>query len=201
MIVLRETLFKKGDIMQTYNAGNYDVIVNGVLWDTTRKDHIIYKNDLANMRKDSMIVDISCDRQGGIETSIPTTLENPVYYVQYAHARICSLISALKEAGYEVKRAEDTDLKLLDKEVERELIKKLSQLPEEIKLAARDYDPSRINRYVIDVAAHFHRFYNECRIKGESDGLVYARLLLASCTAQVIRNCLGIIGVTAPEKM
>lgn len=63
------------------NIGNYDVIVNGVLWDTTRKDHIIYKNDLANMRKDSMIVDISCDRQGGIETSIPTTLENPVYYV------------------------------------------------------------------------------------------------------------------------
>lgn len=63
------------------NIGNYDVIVNGVLWDTTRKDHIIYKNDLANMRKDSMIVDISCDREGGIETSIPTTLENPVYYV------------------------------------------------------------------------------------------------------------------------
>jgi arginyl-tRNA synthetase len=136
-----------------------------------------------------------------LDLAVRQDSENPVYYVQYAHARICSLISALKEAGYEVKRAEDTDLKLLDKEVERELIKKLSQLPEEIKLAARDYDPSRINRYVIDVAAHFHRFYNECRIKGESDGLVYARLILASCTAQVIRNCLGIIGVTAPEKM
>lgn len=64
------------------NIGQYDVIVNGILWDTTREDHIIYREDLKKMKKDSIIIDISCDREGGIETSIPTTIENPVYYVE-----------------------------------------------------------------------------------------------------------------------
>lgn len=136
-----------------------------------------------------------------LDLAVRQDSENPVYYVQYAHARICSLIAALKETGYEVKPVEDTGLEVLVRETEKELIKKLSLLPEEIKLAARDYDPSRINRYVTDVAAHFHRFYNDCRIKGEEEKLVYARLKLAQCTAQVIRNCLKIVGVTAPEKM
>lgn len=63
------------------NINNYDVIVNGVLWDTSRKDHIIYKEDIKKMKKDSMIIDISCDRSGGIETSVPTTLESPIYYI------------------------------------------------------------------------------------------------------------------------
>ena len=83
----------------------------------------------------------------------------------------------------------------------RHLIKQISLLPEEIKMAARDYDPSRINRYVIELAARFHRFYNACRIKGEAENVVSARLKLADCTRQVIKNCLGIIGVSAPEKM
>lgn len=64
------------------NIGEYDVIVNGILWDTTREDHIIYREDLKRMKKDSMIIDISCDKEGGIETSIPTTIEDPVYYVE-----------------------------------------------------------------------------------------------------------------------
>lgn len=127
--------------------------------------------------------------------------ENPVYYVQYAHARICSLLAALEQAGYPVKKAADLDLSVLSGETERELIKQLSLLPEEIKLAARDYDPSRINRYVIELAARFHRFYNACRIKGEEDTILNARLKLADVTRQAIRNCLSIIGVSAPEKM
>ncbi|MBQ6755817.1 MAG: arginine--tRNA ligase [Oscillospiraceae bacterium] len=127
--------------------------------------------------------------------------ENPVYYVQYAHARICSLIAALREDGKSVPGAKDVDLSVLTNEAEIELIKALSLYPEEIKLAARDYDPSRINRYVIDLAARFHHFYNACRIRGEEDKVLYARLKLADTTRAVIANALDIIGVSAPEKM
>jgi arginyl-tRNA synthetase len=127
--------------------------------------------------------------------------ENPVYYVQYAHARICSLVAALKAEGFEVPSVKDIDASVLTHETERELIKQLSLLPEEIKLAARDYDPSRLSRYVVELAARFHRFYNACRIKGEEEKVLYARLKLADATRAVIRNCLSILGVTAPEKM
>ena len=127
--------------------------------------------------------------------------ENPVYYVQYAHARICSLIAALAAEGHAVGDAESIDLSVLTSDTERDLIRQLSMLPEEIKLSARDLDPSRINRYVIEVAARFHRFYNACRIKGEEKSVLEARLKLADVTRQVIRNCLDIIGVSAPEKM
>ena len=127
--------------------------------------------------------------------------ENPVYYVQYAHARICSLIAALKETGSPVKSVKDIDISRLSAPEERELMKQISLLPEEILLAARDYDPSRINRYVIELAARFHRFYNACRIKGEEPAVLDARLKLADTTRAVLENCLAIVGVTAPEKM
>ena len=127
--------------------------------------------------------------------------ENPVYYVQYAHARICSLVSALRDDGHDVPSAADANLALLTDETERELIKQLAALPEEITLAARDIDPSRINKYVSELAARFHRFYNSCRIKGAEEELLSARLLLADCVRGVIAISLGIIGVSAPEKM
>ena len=127
--------------------------------------------------------------------------ENPVYYVQYAHARICSLIAMLASDGYAAPGCKDIDANLISSETELELIKQIAQLPEEIKLAARDYDPSRINKYVIELAARFHRFYNACRIKGEERGLLMARLKLADLTRSVIKNCLGLLSVSAPEKM
>ena len=127
--------------------------------------------------------------------------ENPVYYVQYAHARICSLVAMLLSEGFAVPRFEEIDAGLLTGETELELIKQISFLPEEIKLAARDYDPSRINKYVIELAARFHRFYGACRIKGEERDLLLARLKLADTVRAVIKNCLDILGVTAPEKM
>ena len=127
--------------------------------------------------------------------------ENPVYYVQYAHARICSLIAALKAEGYDVAQADEIDVSVLTHVTERELIKQLSALPEEINLAARDYDPSRLSRYVIELAARFHRFYNACRIKGEAENILKARLKLADTARLVIRNCLTILGITAPDKM
>lgn len=136
-----------------------------------------------------------------LDLAVREDSENPVYYVQYAHARICSLVQALKEEGYSVPKFADIDAALLSAEQEIDLIKQISALPEEIRYAARDYDPSRINRYVIELAARFHRFYNACRIKGEAENVLKARLKLAYTTQQVIAICLDIIGVSAPEKM
>ncbi len=127
--------------------------------------------------------------------------ENPVYYIQYAHARICSLVAALKAEGSAVVGAKDVDVSKLVSENEHELIKQLSLLPEEIRLAARDYDPSRINRYLVELASRFHRFYNSERIKGTEAEVLAARLKLADSVRSVIAAALGILGVTAPEKM
>jgi len=81
------------------------------------------------------------------------------------------------------------------------LIKQIAYFTEELRLAARDYDPSRVNRYVTELASRFHKFYNSCRIKDAEPELLNARLLLCDCTRRVIANALDIIGVTAPEKM
>ena len=127
--------------------------------------------------------------------------ENPVYYVQYAHARICSLLKTLAEEGFVNEEGSEADISLATSEQERELIKALSRFPEEIRMAARDYDPSYINRYLVELAGTFHRFYNACRIKGEAENVIAVRLKLAEATRQVLRNGLGILGVSAPEKM
>ena len=136
-----------------------------------------------------------------LDLAVREDSENPVYYVQYAHARICTLISALAEAGHTVPQAAALDVSLFETEQERALLKKLSELPEEIHLAARDYDPSRLNRYAIDLAGCFHRFYNACRIKDAEENVLLARLKLADATRIVLENALAIIGVTAPDKM
>ena len=127
--------------------------------------------------------------------------ENPVYYIQYAHARICSLLKALAEEGYTAPRAADVDIALAQSEQEKALIKEISLFSEEIRMAGRDYDPSYINRYLVRLAAAFHRFYNACRIKGEADDIIAVRLKLAESTKQVLSNGLGILGLGAPEKM
>ena len=127
--------------------------------------------------------------------------ENPVYYVQYAHARICSVIRNLAADGHAVPDAAAVDASLLTTEQEREVIKQLAALPDEILHAAQALDPSRINRYAMELAARFHRFYNACRIKGAEPGVLEARLLLADCVRSAIAVCLGILGVHAPEQM
>jgi len=127
--------------------------------------------------------------------------ENPVYYVQYAHARICSLIAMLDDDGFKVPTYGEITSELLSSEAEIELIKQIALLPEEVKLAARDYDPSRINKYVVELAARFHKFYSACRMKGEETPLLLARLKLADTTRIVLKNCLDLLGITAPEKM
>ena len=136
-----------------------------------------------------------------LELAVRQDSENPVYYVQYAHARICSMLTALAQDGHTVPAADAVDFSLLTAPEELELIKQLAALPEEIRLAARDYDPSRINRYVTELAARFHRFYTACRIKGAPEGVLEARLFLADTVRRVIALSLDIIGVSAPEKM
>ena len=127
--------------------------------------------------------------------------ENPVYYIQYAYARICSLLKTMADEGRSVPAADKADLSLLSGEQERARIKELANFSEEIRMAARDYDPSYINRYLMRLAGAFHRFYNACRIKGEADDVANARLLLAAATRQVLANGLTILGLSKPEKM
>ena len=125
--------------------------------------------------------------------------ENPIYYVEYAHARICSLLRALGEEGVSVPGR--ADVSLLTGETERALMKQIAQFCEAVRLAARDYDPSYINRYLQELAGCFHRFYTACRIRGEEAAVRDARLKLADDTRIVLRNGLKLIGVDAPEKM
>ncbi len=136
-----------------------------------------------------------------LDLAVRQDSENPVYYVQYAHARICSLIARLAEEGEGVPDAAGVNAALLETAEELGLVKSLAQFPEEIHLAARDYDPSRINRYLVALAGEFHRFYNACRIKGESPQLLAVRLKLADTVRSVLSNGLGLLGVSAPEKM
>ena len=136
-----------------------------------------------------------------LDLAVREDSENPVYYVQYAHARICSLIARLAEEGEKVPQAGDVDAALMGTAEELALMKALAQFPEEIHLAARDFDPSRINRYLVALAGDFHRFYNACRIKGEEQGVLAARLKLADTVRAVLANGLGLLGVSAPEKM
>lgn len=125
--------------------------------------------------------------------------DNPVYYIQYAHARICSIFRQAEETKLALGKA--PHLELLTDESEVALIKKIEEYPEEVAKAAADYAPQRIARYSYDLAALFHSFYNKCRIMGVDHDLAEARLALVTVTAHVIRHSLGILGVSAPEHM
>lgn len=125
--------------------------------------------------------------------------DNPVYYIQYAHARICSIFRQAEETKLVLGKA--PKLSLLTDESEIDLIKKIESYPEEVEKAAADYAPQRIARYSYDLAALFHSFYNKCRIMGVDHDLAEARLALVTVTAHVIRHSLGILGVSAPEHM
>ena len=127
--------------------------------------------------------------------------ENPVYYVQYAHARLCSLMKNLEAEGDTVPAAQDVDMALVAGEAETNLIKQLAAYCEEVRMAGRDYDPSHINRYLVELAGAFHKFYTVCRIKGEESHLLAARLKLAASARTVLKNGMDLLGVTAPEKM
>ena len=136
-----------------------------------------------------------------LDLAVSQSNDNPVFYVQYAHARICSMISLLEKEGYKILSAKEVKLELLTAGEEEELIAKLAELPEEIKTAAIILEPSRLTRYLIDVAGSFHSFYNACRIKGEDKDLAEARMFLISMVKIVIGNVLELLSISAPEKM
>ena len=127
--------------------------------------------------------------------------ENPVFYVQYAYARICSIIRLLKEDGIEVKKYSEINPSLLTDETELTLLKKLADLPEEIKNAAEALEPAKITRYIMDLATDFHSFYNSCHVKGEDEELMAARLKLVDSVRTVMAGILGMLKISAPEKM
>ena len=136
-----------------------------------------------------------------LDLAVNESNSNPVYYVQYAYARICSILRNLASEGIERRNISSTELLKLVADEERELIIHLSALTDEIIASAKSYDPARITHYVQEVATKFHKFYSACRVKGEDEELMQARLTLCSATATVIKNVLELMKVEAPEKM
>ena len=137
-----------------------------------------------------------------LDLAVEKSSSNPVYYVQYAHARICSLLRNLTDAGIQLPDAKAAQLDLLSTVSERELIRALALLPEEIDLAAKQLDPSRLTKYSVELAALFHKFYDACKVRdAETEALRDARMILCAATQQVLGNVLSLLKVTAPEKM
>ena len=136
-----------------------------------------------------------------IEAVKRQSLDNPVYYVQYAHARIASLLRYAEEQGIPLQPLDRVGPEELVQETELDLLRTLAELPEQIRLVANLRAPYRLTRYAEEVAAGFHRFYTECRVVTEDAGLTQARLHLSAATKQVIGNVLDLLGVSAPETM
>lgn len=129
------------------------------------------------------------------------TAENPVYYVQYAHARICSILRLAGERGIEVPSPAEVDFSVLRHPAELELVKKIAELPETIIGAARALEPHRLTRYAQELAALFHNFYTNCRVLADEEALRGARLILVTATRITLRNVLHLLGISAPERM
>ncbi len=136
-----------------------------------------------------------------LDLAIAQNNENPVFYVQYAHARIASIIRNLESEGITLKDTDKINLNLLSSDAEKELIEKIASFPHEIYLSSISMEPSKLTRYVMDLSALFHSFYNSCKVMVEDEELMQARLALCNATKTVIKNVFGILKVEAPEKM
>ena len=148
-----------------------------------------------NQRESSSTLDFDLD------LAVRNDSENPVYYVQYAHARICSVLKKLESEGITFAGADAVDAAVLTDPTEQALLRMLSAFPAEIAAAAEKYDPARITRFVIDLATGFHRFYNACRILDAEPAVQQARIALCLAVRGVIRNVLTMFKVTVPESM
>ena len=136
-----------------------------------------------------------------LDLAAQETSQNPVYYVQYAHARICSIIKKAENEGVTVRKATDAELNLLNTSEELELIRHLSGLTDEIITAAKSYDPAKITHYVIELATLFHKFYNAQRVMCDDEGLMQARLNLCISVKDTIKNILTMLKIDAPTSM
>jgi len=136
-----------------------------------------------------------------MDLAVAKSNENPVYYVQYAHARICSIFRQAEEQGIVLRPVENIDLSRLDQEAEYDLLRKMAEFAEEVAVAAEQYAPHRLIRYVYDLAAMFHSYYRAERVIGGDGELTQARLALLAALRICIRNVLRLVGVSSPERM
>ena len=138
-----------------------------------------------------------------MDLAIKQSSDNPVFYVQYAHARISSILKNLNDENIstDIKNITKDMLVLLTEQPEKDLIAKINMLPSEIASSARLLEPSKLTRYVLDLAALFHSFYNSCRVKCDDENLMRARIILVECTKITIKNVLDILKISAPDKM
>lgn len=127
--------------------------------------------------------------------------ENPVYYCQYAHARICSILRKLAEEGKAPRKCTIPELVLLNAPEEKELIRHLASYTDEIISSAKNYDPAKITRYSIELATLFHKFYNACRVNCDDEALMQARISLCLCVKTVLSNILTMFNISVPESM
>ncbi len=148
-----------------------------------------------NMREPNSTFDFDLD------LAIEQSAQNPVYYVQYAHARICSILRKLAEEGVSPRACTADELDAMDGPFETELIRCLARFPQDIVETARSYDPAKLTKYAIEAATLFHKFYDKCRIRGEAEPLMQARLNLCLAVRTVLRNVLTILKITVPESM
>ena len=135
-----------------------------------------------------------------LELAIEESSSNPVFYVQYAHARICSILRRMEEEGTGYRNIPVSELNY-SHPAELALIRHIAALPDCINEAAKDYNPSKITKYLCDLAQLFHKFYDNCKIKGEEDNTLQSRLSLCVATKTVFKNLLDLLKVDAPEKM
>ncbi|MDD6276263.1 MAG: arginine--tRNA ligase [Clostridia bacterium] len=136
-----------------------------------------------------------------LDLAVEQSSKNPVYYCQYAHARICSILKKMKADGIEPCECTVEELEMLREEPERELIRHLAALTDEIVAAAKNYDPAKITRYVVELATLFHKFYNSCRVGCDDEKLMKARLYLCVCVKDTIKNILEMLHITVPDSM
>ena len=184
-------LFSGGEIvMMSKRAG--DVILLSELVDEVGKDAARF---FFLMRSADSTLDFD------LELAKSQSSENPVFYVQYAHARICSILRKAEESGIKIPSANDADLSVIAHAAEIDLIKKLSELPDLVVELGQSYEVHRMTRYAQDLAAIFHGFYTECRVVSEDEKLTSARLALVDGTRTVLANTLHLLGLSAPEKM
>ncbi len=148
-----------------------------------------------NMREANSQMDFDLD------LAVKEDAQNPVYYVQYAHARICSILKALEKENIKPRECSKEELSLLSSGEEKDLIRHLAMYTSEIIEAAKGYDPARITRYVITLATLFHKFYNACRVKCDDKSLMFARISLCLCVKTVISNILTMFKISVPESM
>jgi len=192
LLIYQFVAFQRGGepLQMSKRAGTFvslDQLIEEVGTDAARFHLLLFSND-HSMRFD-------------IEEVARRSMDNPVYYVQYGHARISSIVRKAAEAGVQVRPIEDADLTLLTHEMEADLLRALADMPDVLARAAELRAPHRVAHAAQEVARRFHSFYTECRVVGEDEELTQARLWLCRASQQVLANLLAILGVSAPERM